>query len=130
MEAFRLFDQGWTLEAAGFELGVDINTVYCYFQSWGEARDNKQAVERELLRACLKERLNDIKITRYDPSSRRMSTEKLEALAKEEATCHRLLAAPDSINQEWRAYLLAEYSSQVLAWQAWQKAQQERGLRR
>ena len=116
MRAFRLFDRRWSVEEASFELGIPQAKAfhYFYFQEWAKERKDKQAAERELLRACLKkhiERLKErISWARFFPSTPK---ERLEELEGEIDYCQYLLSAPSKINKEWREFLIAEYSSKV-----------------
>jgi hypothetical protein len=116
IQAFKLFDLGWGLEQAAFKLGVDGDTAYRYFRNWGEVKGEKEALERELLRACLKEciKADELEYLSYGLSSN-PPTERIEALRKEMDYCHYLLTAPDKITPRWRAFLLTKYSSRILA---------------
>jgi len=113
MEAFKLFDQGWALEEVSFKTGIPHQTAYRYFQEWGEARNNKQAVERELLRECVRRHIDVLKQRRYWywllPSYSGNPTR----IEEEIDYCQYLLDAPSEISDDWRAFLLAEYSSQI-----------------
>lgn len=114
IEAFKLFDQGWSLEEVSFKIGIQHETVYRYFQEWGEARNNKEATERELLRECLRKHLDALKNRQIwchlFPSTPK---ERLKEIQQEIDYCQSLLQAPSEINDDWKAFLLAEYSSRI-----------------
>jgi hypothetical protein len=109
----KVFDQGWALEEVSFKTGIPHQTAYRYFQEWGEARNNKQAVERELLRECVRRHIDVLKQRRYWywllPSYSGNPTR----IEEEIDYCQYLLDAPSEISDDWRAFLLAEYSSQI-----------------
>ena len=114
MEAFKLFDQGWTLETVSFRMGIPHETVYLYFQKWGDERNNKQAKEWELLRECLRKHLDVLK-DRYHWCSLFPSTpeERLKEIQEQINCCQYLLQAPSEIDEVWKAFLLAEYSRKI-----------------
>lgn len=113
MEAFKLFDQGWTLEEVGFRMGMPHETVYRYFQEWGDARNNKQAIEQELLRECLMKHLDVLKQHRSWYQLPPGYPEQLEETQEQIDHCQYLLQVPSEINDDWKAFLLAEYSRQI-----------------
>jgi len=116
MQGYKLFDLGWGLEEVGFKLGVDHDTAYRYFRNWGEVRGKKQALEQELLRACLKKRINDDELEYLSYGlSFKPPKERIEALLKDIDYCTYLLTAPDKVTPDWRAFLLTKYSSRILA---------------
>lgn len=113
MEAFKLFDQGWALEEVSFKMGIPHETAYRYFQEWGDARNNKQAVERELLRECLRKHLDVLKQNRYWHQLPPGYPEQVKEIQEQIDYCQHLLQAPSEINDDWKAFLLAEYSRQI-----------------
>lgn len=117
VQAFRLFDLGWGPEQAAFKLGVDHDTVHHNFRNWGEMRGKKEALERELLRECLREHIERDKLVRsaYGLFPTSSSQESMNELIREINYCESLLAEPDKIPPQWRAFLVAEYSNRVLA---------------
>lgn len=116
IKAFRLFDRGWRVEEVSFKLGIPQATVFHHFQEWAQERKDKRALERELLRACLKRHIAELK---DDLSWARLwsSTpkEQLEELKRRIDDCQRLLATPSRIAKPDREFLLAEYSARVLS---------------
>ena len=113
MEAFKLFDQGWALEAVSFKMGIPHETAYRYFQEWGDVRNNKQAIEQELLRECLTKHLDVLKQHRHWGELPPGYPEYLEEV-QEEIDCYEyLLQSPSEIDDVRKAFLLTEYSSQI-----------------
>ena len=113
IEVFKLFDQRWALEEVSFKIGIPYETAYSYFQKWGDARNNKQAVERELLRKCLMKHLAVLKERRYWGQLPPGYPEYLEEV-QEDIDCYEyLLQSPSEIDDVKKAFLLAEYSSQI-----------------
>jgi len=111
IEVFKLFDNGWTLIAVSFKMSIPRETAYRYFQEWGDVRNNKQAVEQELLRECLTKHLDVLKQRRYWGELPPGYPEYLEEV-QEEIDCYEyLLQAPSEIDAVGKAFLLAEYSS-------------------
>ena len=113
IEAFKLFDQGWALEEVSFKTGIAHETTYRYFQEWGEARNNKKAVERELLRECLRKHLDVLEERRTWCHLFPRYSKDLEGVQKEIDYYRYLLQAPSEINDDRKAFLLAEYSRQI-----------------
>jgi len=116
MEAFKLFDLGWGLEEAAFKLALLQQEAFDYFQQWAEVRKDKQAAERELLRACAREHIKKLEfdIAGFAFRSPESYQEELKEIRSEIKCCQRLLNAPDEIKAEWREFFLAQYSAKVL----------------
>lgn len=113
IEVFKLFDQGWTLVAVSFKMGIPREAAYRYFQEWGDVRNNKQAVEQELLRECLTKHLDVLKQHRSWGELPPGYPEYLEKV-QEEIDCYEyLLQFPSEIDDVKKAFLLAEYPSQI-----------------
>lgn len=113
IEAFKLFDGGWALEEVSFKTGIAHEITYRYFQEWGEARNNKKAVKREVLRECLRKHLDVLKERRSWCHLIPSYSKDLEGVQKEIDYCQYLLQAPSKINDDRKAFLLAEYSRQI-----------------
>ena len=113
MEAFKLFDLGWKLDEVSLKLGISHDTAYHYFQSWGEVRNEKQAVEREFLSECLRKHLDVLKQRRYWCRLLPGYSKQLEGVQDEIDYCQHLLEAPSEIDDDWKAFLRAEYSRQI-----------------
>ena len=113
MEAFKLFDLGWKLDEVSLKLGISHDTAYHYFQNWGEIRNEKQAVEREFLSECLRKHLDVLKQRRYWCRLLPGYSKQLEGVQDEIDYCQHLLEAPSEIDDDWKAFLRAEYSRQI-----------------
>jgi len=113
IEVFKLFDQGWTLVAVSFKMGIPCEIAYRYFQEWGDVRNNKQAVEKELLKECLTRHLDVLKKRRYWGQLSPGYPEYLEEVQKEINCYEHLMQAPSEIDDVRKAFLLTEYSSQL-----------------
>ena len=116
MEAFKLFDVGWGLEETAFKLALPQPKAFDYFQQWAEERKDKQAAERELLRACARCHIEQLefRIEWFAGRPPESYQEELKEIRREIKHCHHLLNAPDEIKAEWRQFLLAQYSAKVL----------------
>ena len=112
MEAFKLFDLGWRLDEVSLKLGINHDTAYHYFQNWSEIRNEKQAMEREFLSECLRKHLDVLKQRRYWCRLLPGYSKQLEGVQEEMDYCQHLLEAPSEIDDDWKAFLRAEYSRQ------------------
>ena len=116
IEAFKLFDRGWSVEQVSFKLGIAETIAFGYLQEWSDMRKEKTALKRELLKACLKRHIaklkNSLSWVCMLPSTPEGRAEELE---RQVADCQRLLASPSRITKQDRDFLLAEYSAAVLS---------------
>jgi len=115
MEAFKLFDRGWSLEEVRFKLAIPQPKAFEYFQAWAQERKDKEAAERELLRACLKAHLERLKEQRLSYAFRPLGPgsykDELDKLEKQIDYCQHLLNSPTEIDDESKQFLLTEYSA-------------------
>lgn len=113
MEAFRLFNHGWSPEEAAEKLAIPQKTTARYYKEWGEEKENRQTFERYLVIKCLKKHIDKVQeqITwcRIIPTSQKH----LPELEKQMASLQQLLRDPSKISQGDKRWLIAEYSSQV-----------------
>ena len=115
MEALRLFDQAWKVEEVSIKLGISQKTACRYFDKWADIRQDREAIQRELVRRCLMKHIEALKnklswaqlLSGYSDKDREEIEEKIEY-------CQRLLSNLDQVGQADREYLIGEYSSQVL----------------
>ena len=115
MEALRLFDQAWKVEEVSIKLGISQKTACRYFDKWADIRQDKEAIQRELVRRCLMKHIEALKnklswaviLSDYTDKDREEIEEKIEY-------CQRLLSNLDQVSQADREYLIGEYSSKVL----------------
>ncbi|MCL0066000.1 hypothetical protein M1N79_03895 [Dehalococcoidia bacterium] len=111
MAAYKLFDRGWRIETVTHKLNIPQATIRRYFEGWAEERKNKDAVERELLKRCLKKHIDRLVEERlWGGVFGRLSKEELEADQKHIHECWRLLAAPEQMRQEDKEFLITKYS--------------------
>jgi vacuolar-type H+-ATPase subunit I/STV1 len=115
MEVFKLFDCGWSLEEVSFKMAIPQPKAFDYFQAWAQERKDREAAERELLRACLKVHLERLKDRRlcyaFRPLGPDSYKDELRELEKQIDCCRHLLNNPTDIDDESKQFLLAEYSA-------------------
>jgi predicted transcriptional regulator len=112
MQAFRLFDRGWRVEAVSCKLGISQKTISHYFDEWAKERGDKQAAETELMRRCLRKHIDRLETQRIEGAlSHRLSKEGIKELEGQIESCQRLLADPSKISKEDKEFLFAEYWS-------------------
>ncbi|MCL0056453.1 hypothetical protein M1N81_02685 [Dehalococcoidia bacterium] len=100
--AYKLFDRGWRIETVSHELKIPETRIRRYF---------KEAVERDLLKRCLKKHIDRLVEERlWGGVFGRLSKEELEADQKHIHECWRLLAAPEQMRQEDKEFLITKYS--------------------
>jgi hypothetical protein len=115
IEAFKLFSQRLSIDEVSFRLGISQTTVFHYHEEWAEARKDKRALRRELLKLCMKKHIDYLKSSRnWAQLSNKPSPQRIMELEKQIADCQRLLAHPARITKEDREYLLVEYLDDVL----------------
>jgi len=113
MEAFKLFDQRWELEAVSFKMGIPYESADGYFREWGDARNNKEAIERQLLKECLMKHLDMLKQRRYWAQLPPGYPEYLEEVQEEIDHYQHLLQHPTKISDDEKAFLLATYAREI-----------------
>ncbi|MCL0058399.1 hypothetical protein M1O47_01745 [Dehalococcoidia bacterium] len=93
------------------ELKIPETRIRRYFQEWAEERKDKEAVERDLLKRCLKKHIDRLVEERlWGGVFGRLSKEELEAAQKHIDECWQLLAAPEQMCQEDKEFLITKYS--------------------
>ncbi|MBT9142676.1 MAG: hypothetical protein DDT29_01070 [Dehalococcoidia bacterium] len=115
MQAYQLFAQGWELATVSYKLGVSQAMVWEWFKEWAERRGDREAMERELLKACVKEHINILEETRmWDAALRRRSNEELEEAQMNINDCYCLLSTPKRIRKEDKEFFITRYSRWIL----------------
>jgi uncharacterized coiled-coil DUF342 family protein len=104
--AFRFFDSGWSIEEAGFKLGMSHDEVLQHFQEWGEIRGEREKVQAELLKRCLQKHIARLQ----EHILWRATKDGLEETKEELEHCWRILIDPSKLTEEESAFLIAEYS--------------------
>ena len=115
MEALHLFDQCWKVDEVAVKLGISQKTACRYFDKWADIRQDREAIQRELVRRCLMKHIEALKnklswaviLSDYSDKDRAEIEEKIEY-------CQRLLSNLGQVSQADREYLIGEYSSKVL----------------
>jgi vacuolar-type H+-ATPase subunit I/STV1 len=116
LETIRLFEMGWSVEVVSFKMGISHQRAFHYLEQWDATQGGRQAFERELLRECL--RLHIHKLERQRSECLVFSKGSEETLGDLDETiirCQRLLQHPSEIDDDSKAFLLAEYSRRIPA---------------
>ena len=106
MKAFRLFDLGWSVEDAMFKLGISQAEISQHFKVWGEMREEREKVQAELLKKCLRKHiivLQEQMLWRATKGSREEAKIQLEH-------CRRMLIDTSRLTKGEKEFLLMEYS--------------------
>ncbi len=114
LETIRLFEMGWSVEVVSFKMGISHQRAFYYLEQWDATQGGRQAFERELLRECL--RLHIHKLERQRSECLVFSKGSEETLGDLDETiirCQRLLQHPSEIDDDSKAFLLAEYSRRI-----------------
>jgi len=106
IQAFRLFDMGWSIEEARFKLGMTQTEISQHFKVWGEMRGERERVQAELLKKCLRRHIATLR----EQILWRASKSALEEATIQLEHCRRMLIDPSALTEGERAYLLTEYS--------------------
>ena len=106
IQAFRLFDLGWSIEEARFKLGMTQAEISQHFKVWSEMRGEKEKVQVELLRKYLRRHITVLQeqiLWRATGSALQESKIQLEH-------SRRMFNDPSRLTEEERDFLLTEYS--------------------
>ncbi len=110
---FRLFDLGWSIEEVGFKLGFNQEEAFKYFKEWAKMRNQRKAIQTELLKKCLKKHIGGLE-EHINWSNLHWKKEgDIEEARKQIEHCRRLLVNPSKISNEEKSFLISEYSSRV-----------------
>lgn len=108
---FRLFDSGWTIEEVSLKLGISKNDSYERFKEWGQLREERQAVQDELVKRCLRNHIGRLQEQILWPSPQSVWRQDSQDGAKRQLAYYRqMLIHPAKLTEEDRAFLVAEYS--------------------
>jgi hypothetical protein len=115
MNAFRLFEQGWSPEAVAEKLSLAKKTASDYLENWAKGKKDKQLVEQMLVVKCLQEHRRyvqgQIRWCRLFPWQ--YNENQVNELEEQLESLQQLLGDPSKISQDNKQWLLAEYSSRV-----------------
>ncbi len=116
LETIRLFEMGWSVEVVSFKMGISHERAYHYLEQWDATQGGRQAFERELLRECLRLHIQKLKGQRFEcVVFSKGSEETLGDLDENIIRCQRLSQHPSEIDDDSKAFLLAEYSRRIPA---------------
>jgi regulator of replication initiation timing len=106
IEIFRLFDLGWGIEEVMFKTEKGRKEVSSYFNEWAEIRGEKEKIQEELLKKCLRRHIAVLteQISRYATKGA------LEEANIQLERCRYLLMDPSLVIDQERIFLLSEYS--------------------
>jgi len=106
IQAFRLFDLGWSIEEVRFKLGMSQAEVSRHFKEWGEMRGEREKVQDELLKKCLRRHITVLQ----EQILWRATGRALEEAKIQLEHCRRMLMDSYKLTEEEISFLLAEYS--------------------
>ncbi len=109
IQAFRLFDLGWSIEEARFKLRMSQADVSRHFNEWGGMRGEREKVRAELFKKCLKSHIAGLQ----EQILWRATRGALEEAKIQLEHCRRMLMDPSKLTEEEISFLLAEYSCLV-----------------
>ena len=110
---FRLFDLGWSLEEVGFKLGFNQEEAFKYFKEWAKMRKQRQAIQTELIKKCLKKHIDGLEEHIFWSNLHWKKDKDIEEARRQIEHCRRLLVNPSKISNEEKSFLISEYSSRV-----------------
>jgi hypothetical protein len=106
IQAFRLFDLGWSIEEAKFKLGMSQAEVSQHFTDWATMRGEREKLQTELLKKCLQ---NYIARLREHIYYRAVGRDLEEAKQRLEHS-QRMLTDPSKLTKEEKTLLISDYS--------------------
>ena len=106
LQAFRLFDLGWSTDEVRFKLRISQNEVYRHFKEWGELRGEREKLQTELLKKCLQNYIARLREHIYYHAMGR----DLEAAKQRLEHSQSMLTDPSKLTEEEKALLISDYS--------------------
>ena len=106
IQTFRLLDLGWSIEEASFKLGMTQAEISRHFKVWSEMRGEKDKVQVELLKKCLR---RHITVLQEQILWRATGSALQESKIQLEHSRH-MFNDPSRLTEEERDFLLTEYS--------------------
>jgi len=106
IQAFQLFDLGWSIEEAAFKLGMSQAEVSLRFEEWARMRGEREKIQAELLKKCLRRHVGVLQ----EQILWRATKGALEEAKMQLEHCRRMLIDPSKLTEEERGFLLTEYS--------------------
>jgi DNA repair exonuclease SbcCD ATPase subunit len=109
IKVFRFFDLGWTIEEVMLKMEMGRGEVSNYFNEWAEMRGEKEKVQAELLKKCVR---RHFAVLSEQIAWRAMKGAVEEAKIQLER-CRYLLVDPSRATEDEKIFLLTEYSYSV-----------------
>ena len=106
LQAFHLFDSGWSTDEVRFKLRISQNEVYRHFKEWGELRGEREKLQTELLKKCLQNYIARLREHIYYHAMGR----DLEAAKQRLEHSRRMLTDPSKLTDEEKTLLISDYS--------------------
>jgi len=106
IQAFRLFDLGWSIEEARFKQGMTQAEISQHFKVWSEMRGEKEKVQGELLKKYLR---RHITVLQEQILWRATGSALQESKIQLEHSRH-MFNDPSRLTEEEKDFLLTEYS--------------------
>ncbi len=106
LQAFRLFDLGWSIEEARFKLGMSQAEVWQRFTDWAGMRGEKEKIQTELLKKCLQNYIARLREHIYYRAMGRDLEEAKQRLQHSQS----MLTDPLKLTEEEKALLISDYS--------------------
>lgn len=106
---FRLFDLGWNIEEVMFKMQMGRKDISNYFHEWAEMRGEKERIQEELLKECLRRHITML----VEQITWRATKSALEDAKTQLERCRYLLFDPSQVTEHERIFLLTEYSYSV-----------------
>ena len=105
-QMYTLFDAGFSTDEVKFKLGISQADVSRHYKEWGELRGEKEKVQIDLLKKCLQNYIASLR----EHIHYRATGRDLEEATRQLEYYRRTLTDPSKLNEEERAFLIAEYS--------------------
>jgi len=109
IQAFRLFDLGWSIEEVGLKLEMVRREVSNYFNEWAVERGEREKIQEELLKKCVRSHIAVL----TDQIAWRATKGALEEAKIQLERCRYLLVDPSTVTGQEKVFLLTEYSYSV-----------------
>jgi len=106
LQAFRLFDLGWSIEEVRLKLRMSRAEVWQRFTDWAGMRGEREKLQTELLKKCLQNYIARLREHIYYHATGR----DLEAAKQRLEHSQRMLTDPSKLTEEEKALLISDYS--------------------
>jgi hypothetical protein len=106
MQAFHLFDTGWSTDEVRSKLGISKDTVFQQYKEWAELRDEREKLQIELFKKYLRKQIANLREYIYYRATGR----DLEESKKRLEYCRHMLIDPSKLSEEDKIFLISEHS--------------------